>query len=287
MRPLKAANLRKKVDPKNDYYSDLADNDKAFLAFLLYKEFDREYTFVLTTNKIKLTADYSGGTKTDYRQMLNDIFQISHDVEDAFTSYTKAMDELKEHQSNKPTQAGYIQHSKRSTELENRRIQSARTLRNTIKDMMEKVAEALEVIIKDCRKEGKIVENPKEVVQFEEDIEGKRKLNGQSVLNVLQYTYAYARAFAFRLSDQGGDLYGGVLEMEEDIFGNPMGKKAQEQKANELSEEESPVTTEQEQSGPETDKQQNSDSSSDKKDNHLSKRLESGTTHEELDNLGF
>lgn len=291
MRPLKIDNLRKKVDSKSYYYNDLADNDKAFLSYLLYKEFDREYTFVLTTNKIKLAADYSGGTKTDYRQMLNDLFQISHDVEDEFASYTKAAEELKEHRSNKPSQAGYIQHSKRTTELENRRLQSARALRNTLKDMMEKVAETLEVLIKDCRKEGKIVENPKEIIQFEEGIEGKRKLNGQSVLNVLQYTYAYARAFAFRLSDQGGDLYGGILEMDEDIFGNPMGS-SMEPEGNEStahSEEESSAKEEQEQSSQnsESNNQQNSNSFSDKEDSHLNKRLESGTTHEELDNLGF
>jgi len=84
--------------------------------------------------------------------------------------------------------------------------------------MMDRVGDAMDILIKDCRTEKKIVDNPQNPLLFDPGIEGKKKLNNQSIYNALQYTNAYTKALSYRLSDRGGDLYGGVLDMDQDIF---------------------------------------------------------------------
>ncbi len=218
MKGLPPERLRRKYDIKNRY--DLLPlSDKVFLTYLLFKEFDHEFSFVLTTNRLKLNQDFSSGVRKDYHQILNDIFQMSHDIYDQFEHYYKLIQEIATLKLTHPSQAAYIQHTKRITELENKRIAGARNVRNLVREMMEKTGENLEILIRDIKGAKKIVENPEDILTFDPSIEGQKKLNQHTLGHAIQYCYAFASGFRYRLTDQG-DLYGGVLELEKDLFGN-------------------------------------------------------------------
>lgn len=219
MKTLQPGTLREKFD-SNGNYNHLENRDKVFYAYLLFREFDQEFSFVLTTNRIKLNQDYSGGNRIDYRKKLNDIFLMSQSFYEQFEHYSQLTKELLSLREVNPSQAGYIQHSKRVTELENKRLSAARTTRRIVQEMMERTSEILEILIRDAKGNKKIVNNPEEQLSFDKNIEGNKKLNNQSISNALQYTYAFAYALAYRLSDEQGDLYGAILELDQDIFGN-------------------------------------------------------------------
>ncbi len=291
MRKLSIKRLIDKYGTK-EKHSTLQPRDKVFLSYLLFREFDEEYSFVLTTNKIKFNYDFSEGKKTDYKVELNDLFQMSHDVYDNFDNYVDLTKELAEHKSNKPSQATYIQHSKRATEIEGKIHAAARTTRNTIKDMMEKTAEKLEPLIKDCRSEQKFIGNGQDKLKFDINIEGKKKLNNQTVCNALQYTYVYCRAFAFRLSDNGGDLYGGVLELEnKDSFFPP--DPASSPKQNNSPQNDQPEKTNSELNNVTIENNDNNDDSINNQNSNMENdksktaHKQTGTITDDLDNLGF
>jgi hypothetical protein len=217
MEKLKMDKLRKFYDPSNKYPS-LELNDKAFVTFLLFREFDSEFSFILTTSKMTLKADYSGKSRIDYNKVLNDIFLITDDILEKFENYNKNFTELVRHKEIQPSPSSYIIHTKRLTELETKRGSLARDLKNLVKEMMQKTAENLEVLIRDAMGPANIVGNANDKLFFDKNIEGKKKLHQQSIFNALQYTYAYALAFVYRLSDKGGDLHGLNMELERDIF---------------------------------------------------------------------
>lgn len=205
--------LRKKHDP-NSRYNLLDFNDRALLAFLYFMEFDRELSFVLTTNKIRLNVDYSQGIKIDYKQKLADIFNDSRGIMQAFDKYVDARQEFITLEQNKSPGGNYVEQSKRRENLKSKVDMEGRNIRGYIRGYCEKVTENLAHLISDMKGEKKIVENMDEAVEFESDLEGARRLNKQPVHQCILEAYCYSLALSERLAT--GDLFGGILEMSDE-----------------------------------------------------------------------
>lgn len=218
MRKFSWENMRKKFDEKNRF-SIFNLKDKVFLVYLLFREFDNEFSFILTTNKITLKVDYGSGSKSDFNNILNDIFLLTDDIYEKFEQYVKISEETIQLKGFRPTQSGYIQHTKRVTDLENRQLVAARNFKSLVREMMERVAANMEILIRDAKGPRQIVTNSDERLSFDVNIEGKKKLNNQTIVNAFQYTYAYSLAFLFRLLDPKGDLHGPAIELDTDLFG--------------------------------------------------------------------
>jgi Mor family transcriptional regulator len=212
--------LRKKFDPQNKF-SSLQNNDRALLAYLYFLEFDKELSFVLTTKKIKLSPDYSTGTKKDYKQILADTFNQSRSVMQAFENYSEARETFESF--NKPSQGGsYIEASKRKEQAKTKMDTAGRNVRGLVRSYMESVTRILAVLITDMKSTKAIVENMDEAVEFDSDLEGSKRLNKQAVKQCILEAYCYSLALNERLLN--GDLFGGILEMTDEemiqVFGS-------------------------------------------------------------------
>lgn len=219
MNALDPEGLRKKHDPENHYH-DAKLNDRAFLAFLFFSEFDRELSFVLTTKKIKLSVDYSGGKK-DYKQILADIFNDSRNIIQAFDKYYKSRVEFNEVESNDGL--SYVEASKRKEKLKTNVDMEGRVVRGSINSYISKVSKNLALLVSDMKGQQKIVENMDDPINFESDLEGAKRLNGQAVKQCILEAYCYSLALSERLDN--GDLYGGILDMTDEEMKSSFGKK--------------------------------------------------------------
>ena len=223
MKALSLPDLRKKHDARNEL-SALQDNDKVLLAHLFLREFESEYSFLLTTQKIQLNAAYVQGKKVDYHQRLADLFEQVRPTVDSFKQYAHQTQEYARVLGEGQGQ-NYVEHAKRVQILENRRGASGRETRVAIKSFVEKVHLTLASLLEDIRtKSGKVVLNPTEVLKFDIQIEGRRKMQGRSVEDALQEAYSYALALATRIDS--GDLFGGVIEMSDEDFNRAFGSQA-------------------------------------------------------------
>ncbi len=209
--------FRKKHDPRGEF-KDVKDNDKVLISYLFLKEFEREYSFILTTPKIHLEPTYHAGVKRDFHQLMADLYQNIRPCEELFKQYThenmeytKALGEAQAH-----AQGNYVEHAKRAQLMENRRGASGRESRVKIKEFMAKVAGILNELIQDMKGPKKVVTNMEEPITFDQQIEGRRRLNGRKVKECIMEAYCYAHVLADRI--EGGDLFGGVIEMSEDEF---------------------------------------------------------------------
>ena len=216
--------LRQKMDPTGEF-KGLENNDKVFLSYLFLKEFEDEYSFILTTQKLKLNPNYVGGAKTDYRQQMADLFETVRPCHDGFKNYVHETGEHKRALEEANGQSkNYVAHAKRISLMENRRGASGREVRVNIKEFMEKVGSVLGTLIEDIRGSGQVVMNRDDVITFDPKIEGNKRLNGKPIKECIMEAYCYAHALAERIDS--GDLFGGVIEMTAEEFERSFGDRA-------------------------------------------------------------
>lgn len=221
MNALDLQQLRKTCDPKN-HFSALLFNDKAFLAYLFFVEFDGEYSIVLTSNQIKLNvATESDGGKKDYKRLLSDLYDESRKIHASVENYQAAREKMEGLHKN-PLSSNYIENSKSLSSAQSRVDIEGRSVRGMIRYYMNNVVVALGELIQDMQNNNVIVANSADKLQFNPGIEGKKKMNGKSVENAIVEAYCYALALKERL--ENGDLFGGVLEMTEEEMVRSFGK---------------------------------------------------------------
>ena len=224
LRSLSIQDLRKKYDTRNEY-KDIADSDKALLSFLFFKEFDDEYSVVMTTKKIMIKPAIINGAKMDIRLKLVDLYETSRSSIEQMRIYNDTMNELVKHKKNPG--ANYIESSKKTSGLEQKRSQQSRNVRITIKEFMDKTSENLKYLHDDIHGAREIVENPDEQLVLDV-MEGKKKLNKQTISDCIFDAYSFSSALAARLD--AGDLFGGVVELDEQEMAKSFGIMQDENK---------------------------------------------------------
>lgn len=221
MNALNLREIRKDFDPKSQF-SILKLNDKAFLSYLFFREFDLEYSVVLTSNQIKLNSiNMPDGEKKDYKRLFSDLYDESRKIHSAFENYYTSKEKL-EHNQRNPITSNYIENSKNITSLQSRVDLEARSLRGLVRYYMSNLLVQLGELIKDMQTAHVVVGNPDEVLHFNLELEGKKKMNGKSIQNAIIEVYSYCLALKERL--ENGDLFGGILEMTEDEMIASFGK---------------------------------------------------------------
>jgi hypothetical protein len=206
---------RKQYDVRGEW-KVLDNRDKVFLSYLFFKEFEDEYSLILTSAKVRLNASYAGGVKTDYRQQLADAFAEGRSIHEQFRKYIQETAEYKRAVSDPVAHSNYVEHAKRVQLVEARRGGAGRQIRVLIKDVMGRIASSMSPIIDDLKNNGQIVANPEEFFRFDVQTTHQKKLEGKRIKSCFSETYSYALALKLRL--ESGDLFGGVIEMSEEDF---------------------------------------------------------------------
>ncbi|PKA16118.1 hypothetical protein [Leptospira haakeii] len=220
MRSLPLDQLRKRHDARGEHEL-LPAGDKAFLTWLFFKEFDEEYSFVMTTKKIDLKPTIAAGSKIDYREKLIDLYETTRGIHEQFRIYDQYYKELENHLKNPG--ANYIEASKKTSALETKRSQQSRNVRVTAKDFLQKGAELLSKLIADMKGKKEIVTNMETLMTFDL-MESKKRLNKKPIKQCIMESYCYALAFSERL--ENGDLFGGVPELSAEEMEKEFGIKA-------------------------------------------------------------
>ncbi|MCB1174191.1 MAG: hypothetical protein KDK39_11515 [Leptospiraceae bacterium] len=215
MRIYPLAALRKKHDNKDEFKS-FSERDKVFLSMLFFREFEEEYSFILTTPKIEFEIQYQGGAKIDYHQKLSDLFQESRMVEDAFKNYQHATLELRKASDDTHKAANYVEQSKKMEKLEGKAGNAGQEARTQLLDYSEKIIDIFKILIDDMRSDGTIILNKDKPINFDLERDKRKRLHGKAVKDAIMQAYCYLLALTERL--RNGDLYGGVIEMSPEEF---------------------------------------------------------------------
>ncbi len=213
MYSLNLKKMREQFD-RTGIFQHVRDNDKVLMTYLYFLEFDKEYSLILTTHKIKYKVDYSASGKIDYRQKFSDLYNELRGCMGSLEEYANVLATYEKLRKEKPvSNTQYMEYSKRLTGLEKNRNHVGKTARMTIRAFMEKINQEFKTLIKDMDTTQNVVDNPQDVLVFDAGIEGEKKISGKKVFEAIDQAYCYTAAFIDRLAP-GGDL-SGDLEMKE------------------------------------------------------------------------
>ncbi|MFH0977547.1 MAG: hypothetical protein V1874_17345 [Spirochaetota bacterium] len=203
------------ISGKNRTFKVVNKNDKIFITNILFDEFDKEFSFILTTNKIKYNAISKSSGDMDYKSkfvsIYNEIGKCKNRIQD-YASTLAAFEKLKREKPISNSQ--FIEYSNRLSALEKERNQTGDNTRIYISAFFEKLCRELKILIEDMERANSIIINPDDIIIFETAIEGDKKLNAKNVREILNITYDYATAFIYRLNP-GGDLSGSINFVED------------------------------------------------------------------------
>ncbi len=216
MSQLSISNLRKEYD-KTRLFEYVSDIDKVFITYLLFNEFDKEYSFILTTNKIKYRTDVIVRTQKDFKTSLITLYEKLKISADGLKEYAEELRTYEKARNEKPYGgAQYIEFTKRMEAFQRKKNISGKKALMTVRDYMNEIAGELHLLVMDMDSQQLYTENPQEQLIFDPLIEGEKKLNKKKIYEAIYLVYCYALAFAYRLGI-GGDLSGDLEFKKEEL----------------------------------------------------------------------
>jgi len=228
--------LRSIYDKKNRF-EIITENDKTFLAYLLFLEFENEYSIILTTNQIKFNIDFSDHERVNYRESLQDLFNRMRKCHESFLAYYDSYSSYYKIKNSKPiSNEQYITYTKRLDEVTKRKNEIGLNCRYTIRLYMENVSSLLSELIDDMNGRQKFINNPQDTLELFQEIEGDKKLKGKKIYEAIQICQRYAAALAYRLSP-GGDLTGQSEFSEEKKYTDDTNKDTEPKEKNSILDE--------------------------------------------------
>jgi tetratricopeptide (TPR) repeat protein len=193
---------------KNLKWNFSYESNPTVKAFLVFQEFDEEYSVIFTTNKIKIAAPHDRRHEADFRIILSEFYNQIRHIEDEFKNYFSSLESYEGVRNDRPTnQAQYFNYSKRLTELEKTVHKRESILRSTMRNFFTEAIDRLEELTEDMEKKQKIVLNPQEEIEFNYELEGNKKLKGKKIYQAILSVIDFSSAFVHRLS-HNNDLSG-------------------------------------------------------------------------------
>jgi hypothetical protein len=213
MKSLEPIKLRSQYDPKNEF-AGIPNQDKALLTFFFYREFEEEYSFVLTNKKIKINDIIEIGNKINFQEKSNDIFESTKPIYDTIKSYIIACKDLREFRATPVT--NYIEASKKTSALEAKKGTISKNLRTYVQIFMDKTKDLLKIYIEDMKAGNRIIGNQDEVFTFDGN-SSRKKLHKKLIKECIFESYCYAYTLAKRI--EKGDLFGGISDLNQEEYG--------------------------------------------------------------------
>ena len=209
--------LKKTYLSSNDIAQQIEDTDPYLKMYLLFLEFDRQYSYILTTNKIKYSIYYDKNIKYDMRTDLLDLFNSMRACEEAAKQYFFAWENFRKVSSDiNYSKELHLQYSKKVAELEKEKKIIGNALKISIRSFMERLSDKMQFILNDINDVNRIISNSKDILEADPEIDPNMKFSGKTVEEAISSVNNYAQALLFRISLKG-DLFQNQKTIEETI----------------------------------------------------------------------
>ncbi len=200
---------------KKDLRALFSMNDKVFLSYVLIDFFDREYSFLITSNKVGFNVNFNYGNRIDIKKDLGDTYyKINTMIYERVNEYLKVIREIY-----KINNDGYMNMDERTVRLNQcsvQRSQISRTLRKEARELFEKFTKTLLMVVSDYDGNKLLLQNGEDQLSFDKKIDGERLLHGQKVIDAIREAYYFAYLIHFMLVQ--GDLGGYSVSVDKAIY---------------------------------------------------------------------
>ena len=190
---------------------NLDDTDKNHLIYITFKEFDMEYSPILTTGQIKINQKLKSSNKNmTYQDSMQSIYDSVLNVSKRIEMYNQLKNDYEAFKNDKP--ANYIIAAKKQTELSNKLENSGLEFRTEIKTILKEIIELFSRMIKeldsqneqdenedDHSQENRIILNPTESLNNE--LNQSPLFEEKTVKEAIIQTYCYCLAFLHKIDN--------------------------------------------------------------------------------------
>lgn len=206
--------LQKHREEKKDLRALFSINDKMFLMYTILDFFDKEYSFLFTSTKVKYNMTFNAGVRIDIKKDLTNLYYKISSVFDRVNEYLKIIKEIV-----KLNNDGYIT-MKEKASLSNQysveRSRISRAARKEARELFEKIAKNLFFVIDDYNNHKNILQNHDEKLEFNKKIDGERLVDGKTVIEAVHEAYGLSYLIHSLLID--GDIGGYSVVLEKPIY---------------------------------------------------------------------
>ncbi|MBU1077496.1 MAG: hypothetical protein KKH98_09405 [Spirochaetes bacterium] len=183
--------------------STCSEEDKVLHIFAYFKEFEKEYSFILTSFKIIIVPQFEDNKRIDYKAKMNDLYTPITSLNDRMRDYfltIKSIDDM----NNDKLMHQYDKYN-RITALEGKSVKQSFELKKSILEYFGQLKQYFDKFIDDFNNKRSIIENPEDELNFEKEVEGEKKVEKKTVIEAIIDADAFISAFIYRL-EEGGDL---------------------------------------------------------------------------------
>ncbi len=197
---VRALNYTKDKTTEKDakYYFD--DKDKILSVYVILEEFEKEFSFILTSNKIRFNIDMFDGKKTDTKKELNSLYLGINSCHDTIKDYVEILKQLYKIQED--AGLGLGKRDGISSKLSVNQTRISNIIRTRLLDVIRPLERLL---FWAAEKSDSVIQNSGDRLHFD-TIDGKKRLEGKTATQAVSACASYIGYVRFLLED--GKLYG-------------------------------------------------------------------------------
>ncbi len=199
---------------KKDVRALFSIKDKVFLTNCLIDFFDKEFSYIFSSNKVDFNVILVNGNRLDMRRDLSDTQYRLNGILERVNEYIKVIREIRKLDND--NFMSVHERSSRSNQYSIQRSQISRTMRKESREFYEEFSKKFLLMVSD--KDGRIIRNADAVLEFDKKIDGEKFTDGKKVIEAVEDAYFFCSALNFLLLD--GDLGGVSILLEEPVYLN-------------------------------------------------------------------
>lgn len=185
----------KKANPKMKLF---AANEKMLYFSAIFDEFDREYSFILTTNQIKLNTRLENGQRTDIKSDFEEENIKYSEISTLQKEYIKLTEEYRGLSSTFANSPLIL--NQKQTALNIKRSQTFNEIKSKTTLFLKKLCVSLQKLINDYNGERILLQNGDDLLYFQADIGDIRKFEKVKIINAIAATFSFASGIEYYLN---------------------------------------------------------------------------------------
>ncbi|MDH4129161.1 MAG: hypothetical protein OEV44_10430 [Spirochaetota bacterium] len=183
-------------DPK--YYFD--EKDKIFKVYVILEEFEKEFSFILTSNKIKFNIDWYEGKKMDFKKELSDLYLGINACHDNIKAYIEILKQIHKIENNPSGAIGSRNEQINKLQLNQTRIS------NITRTRLLDITRSIDRLLRWAADKGDtIIQAANEKLYFD-TLDGKKKVENKTATDAVRLCSSYIGYLRHLL--EYGELYG-------------------------------------------------------------------------------
>ena len=142
-----------------------------FNFYVLWREFDRHYSFILTSTQLKLSIRLESGVRTDIRSELDEAFIKFTEVNNFLKEYIELLEEY--HSIEVSHQDNLVQMNRMQNNVNLKKANTFNELKSRASLFLKMFANSLQKIHTDYNAEKLLLQNPEDLLSFQLSRENK------------------------------------------------------------------------------------------------------------------